>query len=389
MDILCTAQKQTNFTNTLLQDITIFNGNDTTQLEDWLVDIETAANLSGESRTKLAQAKSKGLTHTLITEALTSGKCWDDITDLLCLKICNCDIHTPVSCVIEMQQKEKESLATYIHHFKREAKRSNFTNSAATIRIFVKGLENTHTIAIQVYEKGPQTLEDATSEVEKLQAAQQLIASLIPSSTVNVMPHEEDCGFQCQESGHIAHHWPNVHCFECNEYGHKVVDCSHWIPPSGMPAHHHRLKSHTRHHSRSILCHHHHNRYRCSRSRSQSHPHQYCSNSHNEPYRGHSRSHHRDNRHHHRSTSWCLHSSAYHFCCDTPHCRSSWHRSSSAHLRDCSRSQSCPAYKSSKKTLYKSSSCPSRTHGKSQDKRNPRVMIDDPQMEFYSSDHLN
>ena len=45
------------------------------QLGDWLVDIETTADLSDESRTKLAQAKSKGFTHTLITEALTSGKC--------------------------------------------------------------------------------------------------------------------------------------------------------------------------------------------------------------------------------------------------------------------------------------------------------------------------
>ena len=92
-DILCSAEKQTNFTNTLIQDIPIFNGNNATQLEDWLVDIETAANLPAESRTKHAQAKSKGLTHTLIIEALTSGKCQDDITDLLHLKICNSDIH--------------------------------------------------------------------------------------------------------------------------------------------------------------------------------------------------------------------------------------------------------------------------------------------------------
>ena len=42
-----------------------------TQLKDWLVDIETGVNVSAESRTKLVQAKSKGLTHTLITEALT------------------------------------------------------------------------------------------------------------------------------------------------------------------------------------------------------------------------------------------------------------------------------------------------------------------------------
>ena len=73
-------------------------------------------------------------------------------------------------------QQEKASLATYIHHFKRETKRCNITNSTATIRIF-KGLKNAHTIATQVYEKGPQTLTDVTSEVEKLQAAQQLTSN--------------------------------------------------------------------------------------------------------------------------------------------------------------------------------------------------------------------
>ena len=58
----------------LNQDITIFNGNDSAQLEDWLLDIETTANLMSESRTKLAQANSKGLTHTLISEALNLDK---------------------------------------------------------------------------------------------------------------------------------------------------------------------------------------------------------------------------------------------------------------------------------------------------------------------------
>ena len=111
------------------------------------MDIESAADLSVENRTKLAQAKSKGLTRTLITEALTSGKCWDDIKDLLCLKLCNSDIHTSVSCFMEIQQKENESLSAYIRHFKREAKRCNFTNSATTIQIFVKGLKNAHTLA--------------------------------------------------------------------------------------------------------------------------------------------------------------------------------------------------------------------------------------------------
>ena len=54
---------------------------------------------------------------------------------------------------MEIQQKDKESLAAYIHRFKREAERCNFANNAATIRIFVKGLKNTHIIAAHVYEK--------------------------------------------------------------------------------------------------------------------------------------------------------------------------------------------------------------------------------------------
>ena len=83
----------------------------------------------------------------MITEALNLGKCWDDIKDLFHLKLCNSDIHASVSHFMEIQLKEKESLAAYIHHFKREAKRCNFTNNAATIRTFLKGLKNAHTAA--------------------------------------------------------------------------------------------------------------------------------------------------------------------------------------------------------------------------------------------------
>ena len=116
-ETLYSAQKQTTLVNTLIQDIPTCNGSDSTQLEDWLVDTETAVNLTDESRTKLAQTKSKGLTCTLITEALTSGKCYKEIKDLLCLKICNLDIHTSVSHFMDIRQKEKESLAAYIHRF--------------------------------------------------------------------------------------------------------------------------------------------------------------------------------------------------------------------------------------------------------------------------------
>ena len=81
-----------------------------------------------------------------------------------------------VSHFMEIQQKEKESLAAYIHQFKREANRCNFNNNAAMIQIFIKRLRNAHTLATRVYEKGPQSLADAIREVEKLQAAQQLTA---------------------------------------------------------------------------------------------------------------------------------------------------------------------------------------------------------------------
>ena len=83
-----------------------------------------------------------------------SGHFLDNIKDSLCLEICNSDIHTSISCFIEIQQIEKESLTAYIHQFKTEAKRCNFTNNTATIRIFVKGLKNTHSLATQIYEKG-------------------------------------------------------------------------------------------------------------------------------------------------------------------------------------------------------------------------------------------
>ena len=317
-ETLCSAQRQITFANTLIQDIPTFNGSDSTQLEDWLVDIETAANLTDESRTKLAQAQSKGLTHTLITEALTLGKCWEEIKDLLDLKICNSDIHTSVSHFMDIEQKDKESLAAYICRFKREAKRCNLSNNAATIRIFVKGLKNTHTVAACVYEKEPQTLADSISKVEKLQAVQQLTAILLLSSTANVMSNEEDQCFQCQELGHIACHCPNVHCFECDEYGHIVADCPDRIPPSGTPTYCHRQSSRTRLHTRSTSRCHHWDRYSHSRSRSQSQPHRYRSHSHHDSHKGCSRSHNRHSECHHRSTS-CCHHSTHCLCCNTPH----------------------------------------------------------------------
>ena len=210
---------------------------------------------------------------TLISEALTLHKTWEEIKDALHLKICNSDIHTSISCIMDIQQKEKESHAAYIHHFKREASRCKFDNDAATIRIFIKGLKNAHTLATKVYEKGPQSLADAIREVEKPQAAQQLTSTLLPPSLVNTMSSDDDKCFQCQETGHMAHYLPHLRCFDCDDYGHVTVDCPNKISPSGIPAQcrDNNIRRHDRSTSQSNNCdrHHHHDqqdRHRLSRS---------------------------------------------------------------------------------------------------------------------------
>ena len=48
-DTLCATQKQTNLTKSLLWDIAILNEHDSTKLEEWLMDIETTADLTNES----------------------------------------------------------------------------------------------------------------------------------------------------------------------------------------------------------------------------------------------------------------------------------------------------------------------------------------------------
>ena len=83
---------------------------------------------------------------------------------------------------------------------------------------------------------------------------------------VNIMSHEEDHCFQCQEQGHITQNCPHIRCYECDECGHIVMDCPHRIPPSGTPVTHH--KPHRSHHARSSLRHHHEDRDRWSQSRS-------------------------------------------------------------------------------------------------------------------------
>ena len=175
---------------------------------------------------------------------------------------------------MDIQQTDKESLATYVHRFKREANRCKFDNDAATIRIFLKGLKNVHTIATKVYKKGPKTLTEAIREVEKLQAAQQLTSSLLPASSVNVMTTDQEKCFQCQELGHMARYCPHIKCYDCDNYGHVAMDCPDKILSSGMPARHRpgpgerSWRSSSRYDSHSNHSQHEHGRSRYSHSRS-------------------------------------------------------------------------------------------------------------------------
>ena len=350
------------------------------------MDIETASELTGKSRTKLAQAKSRGLVRTLISKALTAQKSWKEIKDSLHLKISNADIHTSVSQFMDIQQTDKESLATYVHRFKWEASRCKFNNDAATIRIFLKGLKNAHTIATKVYEKGPQTLTDAIKEVEKLQEAQQITSTLLPTSSVNTMSSDNDRCFQCQEVSHMAHYCPHIWCYNCDNYGHVAMDCPDKILPSGTPAHHRAdtnnrsRRSSSRHHSHT-RCSYYDHKDRSRFSHSQSHPcnHRYRSSSCQDTHRSHSRSFHRCSHHsisrHQSSSSYCYHH-------NMPHHRPSSHRNTSW---DDSRSQH-----KSKKQHYRpaqgSSSTSQASSWKHKDKRHKQVTIDDPLSEYYSSD---
>ena len=71
------------------------------------------------------------------------------------------------------------------------------TNDTATIRIFIKGLNDNKSLAAIIYKKDPHILADAITEGENLNAAQQLTMTIIPSSTINIISNEEDWCFQC------------------------------------------------------------------------------------------------------------------------------------------------------------------------------------------------
>ena len=79
-----------------------------------------------------------------------------------------------MSCFMEVQQRDNETLAAYVHCFKAEGNRCDFDSDTTAIHNSVKGLWDMYNITTKIYEKDPQTLSEVIKLVEKLNVAQQV-----------------------------------------------------------------------------------------------------------------------------------------------------------------------------------------------------------------------
>ena len=215
----------------VLNDIDTFDGKQGHKLDDWLANIENAATLVEENEVIVAKGN-------IIKEH--EDKPWPHIKEQLCNHLNNASIHTYTSRFMEIQQKDSEMLTTYIHRFKKETKHCDFDSDPAKIRIFLKGLINSSKIAPGVYEKGPKTIKDAISIVEKISSAQCIAASFSQNHQISMMKRgstdhhtpSQDCS-NCGQSGHPWFTCPRIVCDRCNQYGHIYRHCCDRIPPSG------------------------------------------------------------------------------------------------------------------------------------------------------------
>ena len=243
----------------VLNDIDTFDGKQSHKLDDWLADVENAAAIVEEDEVVVAKGKARGLAQDLIKEH--ESQPWHHIKEQLCNHLNNASIHTYTSRFMEIQQKDSETLTAYIHRFKKEAKHCDFDSHPAKIRIFLKGLINSSRIAPSVYEKGPTTIEDAISIVEKISSAQCIAASFLQNHQISMMKrgpnehhtpnhhhapiHHQTINQDCSNCGQLGHPWftyPRIICDGCNQHGHIYRYCWDRIPPSGTsspPENHH------------------------------------------------------------------------------------------------------------------------------------------------------
>ena len=222
----------------VLNDINTYDGKQGHKLDDWLANIENAATLVEENEVIVAKGKVRGLAWDIIKEH--EDKPWPHIKEQLRNRLNNASIHTYTLRFMEIQQKDSETLTAYIHRFKKEATHCDFDSHPAKIRIFLKGLINSSKIAPGVYEKGPNTIEDTISIVEKISSAQCIAASFSQNHQISMMKRgstdhhtpSQDCS-NCAQLGHPWFTCPRIVCHGCNQYGHIMRHCWDRIPPSG------------------------------------------------------------------------------------------------------------------------------------------------------------
>ena len=200
----------------VLNDIDTFDGKQGHKLDYWLADVENAAVIVEEDEVMVAKGKARGLARDLIKEH--ENQPWPHIKEQLRNCLNNASIHTYTSRFMEIQQKDSETLTTYIHRFKKEAKHCDFDLHPAKIRIFLKGLINSSRIAPSVYKKGPATIEDAIGIVEKISSTQCIAASFSQNHQISMM-----------KRGPTDHHTPNQDCSNCGQLGHPWFTCVHII----------------------------------------------------------------------------------------------------------------------------------------------------------------
>ena len=124
---------------------------------------------------------------------------------------------------MDIQQKDNEAIAAYIHYFKTAAK-----------WCALKVLEMHPPSQLKYMRRTPKLW-------LKLSAVHQLTAMLTPS-TVSMMSGDDRC-FVCGQTGHFGWHCPDARCNRCDKFGHFVQDCPNKILQSGTPYHQDRSPS--------------------------------------------------------------------------------------------------------------------------------------------------
>ena len=204
----------------VLNDIDTFDGKQGHKPDDWLADVENAAAIVEENKVVVAKGKVRGLARDLIKEH--ESQPWHHIKEQLHNRLNNASIHTYMLRFMEIQQKDSETLTAYIHRFKKEAKHCDFDSHPAKIRIFLKGLINSSRIAPSVYEKGPTTIEDAISIVEKISSAQCIAASFSQNHQISMMKRGRNEHHTPEHHHALTHHQPNSNC---GQIGHPWFTC--------------------------------------------------------------------------------------------------------------------------------------------------------------------